>query len=188
MREGPMIKSNTKNQNAKLQTKIQKFSGNFKFWFVILVFGSWFLNCNGYAETVSSSELITHARQYDGKDIVYKGEVIGDIMPRGDFVWINVQDEANTIGVWAPKELTEAVEQKGDYQHKGDTVEIEGRFFRADPELQGEIGIRAQKIKIIQPGYRIFHVVGPAKVDAAVALSVTALCLGALNLYIKRKR
>ena len=38
---------------------------------------------NCYAQTPTSLELINNAKQYDGKTINYRGEVIGEVMVRG---------------------------------------------------------------------------------------------------------
>jgi hypothetical protein len=45
--------------------------------------------------------------------------VIGDIMPRGKFAWINIQGQYNEIGVWIPLELTKGITYKGNYRLKG---------------------------------------------------------------------
>ncbi|MDP2044226.1 MAG: hypothetical protein Q8K15_03545, partial [Candidatus Omnitrophota bacterium] len=53
-----------------------------------------------FAQTLSSTELINNAKQYDGKLVVYTGEVIGDVMPRGGNAWVNINDGNNALGVW----------------------------------------------------------------------------------------
>ena len=47
--------------------------------------------------------------------IVYAGEVIGDVMVRGDFVWVNINDGENAIGVWLDKELAREIQFTGSY-------------------------------------------------------------------------
>ncbi|MDD5775078.1 MAG: DNA-binding protein, partial [Candidatus Omnitrophica bacterium] len=44
------------------------------------------------AQTVSSEELIARPKDFDGTAVVFRGEVIGDIMIRGGYAWINVHD------------------------------------------------------------------------------------------------
>ncbi|MCM8823992.1 MAG: DNA-binding protein, partial [Candidatus Omnitrophica bacterium] len=59
----------------------------------------------GYAEEkIDSTKLIGNAKEYDGKIIIYEGEVIGDIMLRGKYAWINVNDGKGTIGVWVDRD------------------------------------------------------------------------------------
>jgi hypothetical protein len=73
-----------------------------------------------YAQQISSTELINNAGEYDGKSVVYVGEAVGDVMVRGDFVWVNVNDGKNAIGVWMSKELAKEIRFTGSYHSKGD--------------------------------------------------------------------
>ena len=54
------------------------------------------------AGLVDSSILIEHAKSYDYQTVTFEGEVIGDIMVRDDYAWINVSDGSNAIGIWVP--------------------------------------------------------------------------------------
>ena len=69
-----------------------------------------------FAQPVSSTELINSAKQYDGKTVVYTGEVIGDIMIRGDYAWINLWDGKNAIGIWVRKDLVKDITYTGSYK------------------------------------------------------------------------
>jgi len=66
---------------------------NFKLILIILflIFGALGQRM-AFAQSLSSSELIRNAKEYDGKLIVYSGEVIGDVMLRGEFAWVNIND------------------------------------------------------------------------------------------------
>jgi hypothetical protein len=105
-----------------------------------------------HAQPISSTELINKAREYDGKSVVYAGEVVGDVMARGDFVWANVNDGDNAIGVWLSKELAGQIQFAGSYHAKGDRVEITGVFHRACIQHGGDMDIHAQDIRKISPG------------------------------------
>ena len=102
---------------------------------------------------VGSNELIDHAIDYDKKEIVYSGEVIGDIMKRGQNCWINISDGDNAIGIWADESLAENIEYKGSYKYIGDEVKVTGIFNKACPEHGGDLDIHAQKIEITRKGY-----------------------------------
>ncbi|MGD9014947.1 MAG: DNA-binding protein, partial [Candidatus Omnitrophota bacterium] len=67
-----------------------------EFWFFVLLFVLGILNFNCYAEPVSSTELIENAKSYDGQQVVYEGEVIGEVMHRRDGVWVNINDGDNS--------------------------------------------------------------------------------------------
>ena len=49
-------------------------------------------------ELINSNDLIDHAKDYDNQTVLYEGEVLGDILYRGDFAWVAVFDGSNTIG------------------------------------------------------------------------------------------
>jgi hypothetical protein len=105
-----------------------------------------------FAQPVSSTELINNAKLYDGKVVTYEGEVIGEIMVRGEYAWVNVNDGQNAIGIWIEKSLIKDIIYTGSYKSKGDGVEITGIFHRACPEHGGDLDIHAQAIRKIRPG------------------------------------
>ena len=108
-----------------------------------------------YAQTISSTDLINHAREYDGKTVVYTGEVIGDIMKRGEFAWLNVNDGVNAIGIWASSSQIKDLAVTGGYKRIGDEVEITGVFHRACPEHGGDLDIHAQALRKLAFGRRL---------------------------------
>lgn len=140
------------------------------------------------ATRTNSKQLIDNMEKFDKSNVLYKGEVIGDIMKRGNAAWFNVQDELNVIGVWAPQEVAGVLTQAGDYQHQGDIIEVDGKFLRSDPELKGEFCIRANKISVLKPGYQIFRVLKPIKEEIALTLSLVALALAGTAMYFIKKR
>ena len=124
---------------------------NLYFLFLFLAFN--FLPsayCN--AQSVSSSELINNAKQYDGQTVVFAGEVIGDIMVRGDFAWMNVYDGPNAIGIWINRVMTSDILLTGSYKAKGDVVEVTGTFNRACPLHGGDLDIHALSLRKISQG------------------------------------
>lgn len=96
-----------------------------------------------YAPPLSSTELINNAKEYDGKSVVYTGEVIGDVMVRGDFVWVNLNDGENAIGIWLDKETAKEIQFTGSYRAKGDRLEVTGVFHRACIQHGGDLDIHA---------------------------------------------
>ncbi len=110
------------------------------------------LSTECFAQTVSSTELINNAKQFDGKIVTYYGEVIGDIMKRGNFAWINVNDGTNAIGIWIEASLTKDIVYTGSFKSKGDLVEITGIFNRSCPEHGGDLDIHAEAITRIKSG------------------------------------
>lgn len=139
-----------------------------------------------YAQSVSSTELINNAKIYDGKTVAYEGEVIGDVMARGEFVWINLNDASNAIGVWIQKGLTREILYSGSYKSRGDWVEVIGKFNRACPEHGGDLDIHAQSIRKISPGKPLKEGLNTGKRNFVFILS-GILCLILILSFLKLK-
>ncbi|MFA5089739.1 MAG: DNA-binding protein [Candidatus Omnitrophota bacterium] len=139
------------------------------------------------AQTISSSELIKDAKQYDGKNVTYQGEVVGDIMMRGEFAWLNINDGSNAIGIWINKKLIKDIFYTGSYQAKGDLVEITGKFNRSCIEHGGDLDIHAQSINKIASGSKIYHAVNTKAINFTLSLSGIILLVLFLRLHHSRK-
>ncbi len=129
-----------------------------------------------YAKAISSNELINNAKLYDGKLVTYEGEVIGDIMARGGYAWINVNDGQNAIGVWIDKNLAKGIIYTGSHRYKGDSVEVTGVFQRACLEHGGDLDIHAQAIKKIGQGSVIAERMSTGKRNLSLVL-LGVLCI-----------
>lgn len=142
----------------KLQAICYKLYATSYIKFLFAACSLWLAACSYcYAQPVSSTELINNAKLYDGKVVVYTGEVIGDIMVRGEYAWINVNDGKNAIGIWIDKSLTSEILYTGSYKSRGDRLEITGIFQRACVQHGGDLDIHTQAIKKISTGRRIFE-------------------------------
>lgn len=134
-----------------------------------------------YAQDISSSELIKNAKGYDGKTVVYQGEVIGDIMIRGEYAWLNVNDGNNAIGIWVIKALIKNIRYTGSYNAKGDFVEITGVFNRSCKEHGGDLDIHAQSLTKVSSGDKIAHEVNTKAIKFALGL----FCISVLVFLLK---
>ncbi len=148
---------------------------------ILLVIGN-----NVFALT--STELIENSKEYDRKEVNYRGEVIGEIMVRGDFAWINVNDGVNAIGIWTPANLVKEIKFTGNYQYRGDRVEVSGMLNRACSEHGGDLDIHAQKIEIFKEGYEIYHPLNRSRLNLALVFFGLSFILIGLNAYLKKKR
>lgn len=128
------------------------------------------------AQPVSSAELFNNAAAYDGKNVIYEGEVIGDIMVRGEHAWINVNDGYGAIGVWMEKTLAKDILYAGSYKSRGDSLEISGVFHRACPQHGGDLDIHAQSVRKISAGREIAERLNTGKRNFVFIL-LGALCL-----------
>lgn len=147
-----------------------------KVYLLVILFAFCIFNFDCFAETVTSEELVTSARDHDGNGVVYSGEVIGDIMLRGEFAWINLKDETSAIGIWLTKDLAGQIKHTGSYKEKGDWIEIEGVFNRSCLQHGGDLDIHADKIRRITPGAKSKEELNRGKRNFAFIL-LGALCL-----------
>jgi hypothetical protein len=132
----------------------------------------------GASSGLSSNDLIDNAKEYDGREIVYIGEAIGDVMIRADHAWVNVNDGSNALGIWAEAGETNDIGILGSYTKKGATIQVTGEFHRACPEHGGDMDIHASNIGILKDGYEIRHETNTVKMTAAFVLFASALiCL-----------
>ena len=140
------------------------------------------------APVILAEELLKEAEKYDGKEVIYKGEVIGDIMIRRDCAWINVRDETGAIGIFCPKELVNEIKHAGSYRFTGDIVSVRGTFHQTCPEHGGDADIHAERINIIQKGKTISHPLEPKKVKMSIILPAIAFVLAIIHLVVRRFR
>jgi len=129
-----------------------------------------------FAQPVSSAELINNAASFDKKEIDYAGEVIGEVMKRGEYAWVNVNDKVNAIGVWAGKNLIQEITRAGNYKTIGDIVSVRGIFHRSCIEHGGDLDIHAVSLKKIKDGSHVGEVIDIDRRNIAIGL-VGALCL-----------
>jgi len=149
---------------------------------IITVFSYGILMGIAGAQVVSSDELIRHAKDYDGQSIIYRGEVIGEVMLRGKYAWINVKNGKNAIGVWMPKDLTRDILFTGSYKFKGDEVEISGIFHRSCQEHGGDLDIHAQGLRKVNVGYLVPEKLNFNKTKAVLILLGTLGIIWILSL------
>ncbi|MCK9594126.1 MAG: DNA-binding protein [Candidatus Omnitrophica bacterium] len=142
-----------------------------KVFFLIFVLGALIFYKSAYAQVVSSADLIRRAKEYDGKSVVYQGEVIGDKMSRGKFVWINVHDGDNALGVWASEELAGNIRVTGAYKHRGDIIRVSGIFNRSCQKHGGDLDIHAQAIDKVSDGIKVKEKISVVKARLVLILA-----------------
>ncbi len=125
-------------------------------------------------DTVSSDALISRAASFDGRVIAFSGEVIGDVMPRGDHAWVNISDGANAIGVWLPLSMLPRLSYLGSYRARGDVLLVQGVFHRACPDHGGDMDIHAFSVEAAAPGAPVGHPVRAGSMILAGVLLAAA--------------
>jgi hypothetical protein len=139
----------------------------------------------GAQDGVGSGDLIEKASLYDGVTVVYGGEVVGDMMYRGDYAWIGISDGANTVSVYIPAAEAKKITHVGGYRVVGDTVQITGVFHRACAEHGGDLDIHANSVEIVQAGHTVED--DPSSGLTAAAGVLFAFAAGGVILVIRRR-
>lgn len=120
---------------------------------------------------VGSRELIERPDDFDGRSVTYTGEIVGEILRRGEYAWINVNDDeygdghirkyeelkgTNTgICIYCRAEMVEDVSFIGSYNASGDKLRITGTFYKASPEHGGALMIEAQDVSVVREGHKV---------------------------------
>jgi len=130
------------------------------------------------ANTVKINDLVENAKVYDGKTITIQAEAIGEVLERGEYAWININDKSNAIGVFVPIAEAKKITFFGDYAHTGDTVIITGIMHNACNEHGGELDIHAETITIVRLGSVTTRSVSTVKIASFGLLALLAALLG----------
>jgi hypothetical protein len=133
---------------------------------------------------------ITKGLFWNGKTVTFHGEAIGEVMVRGDYAWVHLNDDAymeknveegaklagynSGMAVWIPAELTKAIDTYGDYKHEGTIVEIVGTFNAACKEHGGDMDIHATSLKVLRAGHVVVDPVPAWKAALAAGLILLA--------------
>ncbi len=152
--------------------------------------------CAGAAfaeESPFSARLVEDAALYDGTEIEFTGEVIGEVMYRGDGAWVHLNDDAymernveedaalgglnSGQAVWVPEDLARAITRAGDYHNQGDIVRVRGIFNAACPEHGGDMDIHAEELVVLTPGHAVVDPVATWKPLLALGLGTLAALL-----------
>lgn len=133
---------------------------------------------------VKIGDLIAKTYEFDGKLVSFEGEVIGDVMFRGDTAWINVLDSSGAIGVLVSRDMALQVKNAGSYAIKGDIVRVTGVFHRACSVHAGELDVHAESFEILRRGGPVHHAVPRSRIVVACMLLVAAAVLA----YVARTK
>ena len=137
---------------------------------VITLFWVFSFQAHVFAQSLSSSVLINNAKEYDGKLVTYSGEVIGDVMLRGEFAWVNINDGDNALGVWMSARLAKEINFTGNYKSRGDNLEVTGIFHRACLEHGGDLDIHAQVLSKLANGRMVNQKLNFDKISLSLVL------------------
>ncbi|MBC7253459.1 MAG: hypothetical protein H5T72_05775 [Actinobacteria bacterium] len=148
-----------------------------------------FLDCSSALadglEVVGSGTLLREWEKYDGREVVFRGEAVGDVMVRGGYAWVAVNDDHYSlnalhetgelrggnsgIGIWLPASEAEKITRLGRHGSVGDYVEVVGVFHADCREHGGDFDIHARSLTVLEPGRELHQAPGAGKWPAALA-------------------
>jgi hypothetical protein len=138
------------------------------------------------AEATTINDLIENTKTFDGMQVTIKGEAIGEVLQRGEYAWVNINDGTNAIGIWLKSADAEKISSFGDYKHIGDTIQITGIFSRDCKEHGGDVDIHCASIDIITKGIVITEKLAPLKAFAGAVLFCIALIVAYIYFRVKK--
>lgn len=144
---------------------------------------------------VGSMELIENSEEYNRRRVVYTGEIVVEVLDRGDYSWITVNDDlygkrplheyqelkgGNTgIGVYCRSDMLEDVNFVGSHRTLGDVIQVTGVFYQASPQHGGDLMIEAEEITVVREGRHIVSRRGVrGELLVAFILALVSLVLG----------
>jgi hypothetical protein len=129
-----------------------------------------------YKEKMTTGDkLLTDSEYYDGKTVIFTGEVIGDIMEDGNHRWINVKNDSVVIGVFLDKNQAEKIKYLGRYNIRGDILKIRGIYNANCSQHYGDRDIHAEEIDIISRGEYYYTDIENRKIFLSFILAFTTL-------------
>jgi len=153
---------------------------------VLTVAPAWAADASIPKNDPNSAQLVEKPKEFDGTTVTFTGEAIGELMARGDYAWIHLNDDAyeernveegaelggynSGMAVWVPTELTTPIDTYGDHKHEGSIVQIAGTFNAACKEHGGDMDIHATSLTLIRPGHVVVDVIPSWKAWLALVL------------------
>jgi hypothetical protein len=155
--------------------------------FFAVLFAACFVVSANAAEKIGINDLINNAETYDKQTVTVEGEAIGEVLERGDYAWVNINDGTNAIGIWMPEADAKMIEVFGDYKRVGDTLQITGVFSRSCTEHGGDLDIHCTSLEIVKNGYMVKYKIPDTKVIAAAGLLFIASAIAYVYFKVLRK-
>jgi len=155
--------------------------------FIVIIFVFLFtFNDYALAQPQKVKDLINEDVRYNGKKVLVEGEAIGHLMKRGDFAWININDNTESIGVWISSELTDEIKYLGRHAVAGDWLRISGVFNSNCSLHGGDTDIHADGVLVLKRGSPNQLTHEPKKVVNLLFLIGLMICLYIIKILKKK--
>lgn len=150
-------------------------------------------DASAIAGRATSGAVLTCPFAFDGLQVLYVGEVVGDVLARDGGSWVLMNDDSYALGegpltaggtprgtnsglsVWLPDPHDELADEPGRPGMRGDVLVVTGTVMRADPADGGGLTIRAQDVELLADAAAVEEPVHWRQLWIAVALGLAAL-------------
>lgn len=154
-------------------------------------------------DRVGSTQVTSCPAAFDGLEVTYVGEVVGELLPRRGGAWAQVNDDAyalevgpvvgdrhhagfNTgLAVWLPDGLHQRIDELGRPGQRGDVILVRGTLYRTDPDAGGGLTIRADEMETLAGAVQVES---PLHVPQLVVAGTLALLAVVSLLWARRVR
>lgn len=142
---------------------------------------------------VQASQVFRCPAAFEDMPVTFAGEVVGELLPRGDGAWAQINDDAyalevgplvghrerqgfnSGLAVWLPDGLHERVETVGRPAQRGDVVLVRGTIHRTDPDDGGGLTLRADELVVVSEGFTIDDPLHLPQLIVAIVLGLLAV-------------
>ena len=126
-------------------------------------------------DLISLREVFDKPGSFEGREIAFEGEVVGDFMSEGEGFWVNVRDGNYFIGVFISAGDRARIKKLGRYRVTGDRVKVSGIFYQHCREHIGENDVHANVLEIVRAGEDQDEEIDPVKVIVSFALGMVTI-------------
>jgi len=155
---------------------------------------------------VSSAMVLSCPAAFDGQQVRYVGEAVGDLLVREAGAWLTVNDDAyalevgplgghgdlrgtnSGLTVWLPDPLPEVVTGLGGPGRRGDVLDIRGTVLRTDPTDGGGLTLRARRVTVLAPAIAADEPADPPQAGLAAGAVLVASLMTLLRRRDRRRR
>ncbi len=140
------------------------------------------------ADRTTSTAVLACPGAYDGRTVVYVGEVVGDLLPRDGGAWVLINDDPYALevgplprhsarrgtnqglSVWLPEGTLDRIGALGRPGQRGDVVAVTGVVRRVDRAAGGALTLRAEELEVLAPAVRRDDPLEPSQLALALGL------------------
>lgn len=155
---------------------------------------------------VRSSEVVNCPDVFDGREVEYRGEVVGDVLRRDGGAWLLVNDDAyalsvgplpahrefsgtNTgLAVWVDTATAATIEHTGGPARRGDVFRFTGTILRVDPADGGGLTLRASDVELLSRGGPVELPTHDGQTRVAIVAAIAALAVSVAERIRARTR